>query len=104
MKPAPTVCGEVGCDAAISQPTPGGEVGTRNTTPPVNQRRAGAEVVWRVEPVALVIRRRRTGDGAPYGASRSVQQQIHAVRHPEEGGVGDAAPYGGCEMWVSAEP
>ena len=54
-------------DAAISQPTQGGEVGTRNTTPSADQCRVGAEMGWRVAPALSVNQRRRTGDGAPYG-------------------------------------
>ena len=38
----------------------------------VNPRRAGAEVGWRAELTPSVDRRRRTGDGAPYGTRRNV--------------------------------
>ena len=63
-------------------------------TPNVRNARASAEVGWRVEPAQSVNRRRRTEDGAPYGANRSVQQQTHVVRYPTEGASRTPPPTG----------
>ncbi len=70
----------------------------------VNPRRAGVSAGWRVKPAPSVDRRRRTGDGAPYGASRSVQQQTHVVRPPTEGASRTPPPTGYARGYVSAEP
>ena len=56
-----------GCDAA---------------TLPAGQRRAGAEVGCRAAPAFSVDRRRRTGDGAPYGVWEgvSVKPALSVIR------------------------
>ena len=53
-------------------PTRRGEVCARNTTSPVDRRRAGGEAGWLVEPALSIGRRRRTGDGAPYDVWESI--------------------------------
>ena len=63
---------------------------------PVNPRRAGVSVGWRAEPMQSVDRRRRTGDGAPYGARGNVSALQTRRRLSYGRGVGDAAPYGLC--------
>ena len=59
----------------------------------------------RAEPASTVIRRRRTEDGAPYDARRSVQQQTHVVGHPTEGASRTPPPTGcaSCRFQRSRE-
>ena len=78
-----------GCDAA---------------TLPAGQRRAGAEVGWRAVLTLSIDRRRRTGDGAPYEAWGKVSALQIRCPSSRARGVGDAAPYGVCELQGSAEP
>ena len=74
-----------GCNRPRQTSATGQPRQTRNAKP-------GAEMDWRVEPALSIGRRRRTGDGAPYDASCSVQQQTHVVRHPTEGASGTPPP------------
>ena len=73
-------------------------------TLPINPRREGAEVGCRAEPASTVIRRRRTEDGAPYGARRNVQQQTDVIHQPTEGASGTPPPTVVAIGYVSAEP
>ena len=59
---------------------------------------------FHARPASVNGQRRRTGDGAPYGARCSVQQQIHVVRHPAEGASGTPPPTVAAIECVSAEP
>ena len=68
----------------IHQPMSGWEGATAEYCAFVDRRRGGRGG-GRAESVSSVIRRRRTGDGAPYSASCSVQQRTDAVRYPTEG-------------------
>ena len=64
---------ERGAVAALCAVTEGlVQGGCGEITSPVNRRRAGVSVGWRAEPAPSVVRRRRTGDGAPYEAKRNV--------------------------------
>ena len=64
---------ERGAVAALCAVTEGlVQGGCGEITSPVNRRRAGVSVGWRAEPAPSVVRRRRTGDGAPYAAKRNV--------------------------------
>ena len=96
---------ERGAVAALCAVTEGlVQRGCGEITLPVNPRRAGAEVGWRVEPASTVTRRRRTGDGAPYGVRGTFQHCNYVVRYPTEGASGTPPPTGCACGYVSAKP
>ena len=69
-----------------------GRWGARNTTLPVDRRRGGCGGRLRTKPASPVIRRRRTGDGAPYDVWGKFPHRNYVVRHPEEGASGTPPP------------
>ena len=94
-----------GAVAALCAVTVGlGQGGCGVITLSVNPRRAGAEVGWRAEPTPSVDRRRRTGDGAPYGVWGTFPHRKYVVRHPTEGASWTPPPTGCACGYVSAEP
>ncbi len=96
---------ERGAVAALCAVTEGlVQRGCGEITLPVNPRRAGAEVGWRAEPALSVNRRRRTGDGAPYGVRGTFQHCNYVVRYPTEGASGTPPPTGCACGYVSAKP